>query len=724
MQAVADAIAEAQNEMAGFHLTRVTSVIAVGQTIWPVESVYEWLDTGQILARGTVYSYTSRSDTALEGITWTDGDTVYTGAAIQIPEEHLITDVTRLRSGVELLRAAILVDLAEGAHLDAVGRNVGVERLPSIPSDDLFREIVKAVAYNPRGTIYGIELLLDAAVGAGNYEIYEDLIEEPNKIKISLAVSAALASEFIGKAFLTGAEFQDETTSTTFSISDNVIIGGTVHGVRFKDENHESDFRNAKPSVETKVEYIGDTGTQLWFFDGANEATQVTQISGEGVQIDDLSGTDVGRYVHPSRIQPESYASLEIVTYLDSTGTLSSSGAQMNQWEGDIADGAFHLSWGVFEVASDSSQVWLGFHNAGTLIGNPVARLGKDRYYSIEIRKYQQDFVELYVDGSLVASQAYSSFTSATTNTEMSFGANNVGLTPIDKHRVKRARYYARTSTDYWGGRGIAGAVLTANDRDLDVGAGDAIFSGGGVDDDQRKYVYIRGGTTQNAQGGFNNGVFVIETVNSAQNLTLQGVAREGGVVLSATPTRFDAPDRLFQYPDDLGKTLVISGATNPTNNGPYTITQLLDADDGVTDLDSRDTRLPEKTSIAIATSASFVTETGLSWRIDPDFVTESNLEWEVADLGSVSGTTVTLRQALPTLAASAGTITRVLQVAFSEVLSAQILEDLTVRNVLVDAGPPRIYSHYPFYLSDPLGFVKFYLDLITAGGVIPEFVS
>ncbi len=257
MQAVADAIAEEQNVLGGFQKTRVTAVIVAGQTIWPVESVFGWPAIGKILARGTVYSYASRSDTALEGVTWTDGETVFVGAVAQIPEEHLLTDVTKLTSAIDLLRAATLVDLAVGGDLDAVGRNVGVNRLPSIPSDDLFREIVKALAYNPRGSIYGIELLLDAAVGAGNYEIIEDLIEEPNKVKIRFLASASASGEFEGKAYLTGSENQAEVLSTTLNISDNVITDGAVHGVRFKDENHESDFRAAKPSVETRSTSFG-----------------------------------------------------------------------------------------------------------------------------------------------------------------------------------------------------------------------------------------------------------------------------------------------------------------------------------------------------------------------------------------------------------------------------------------------------------------------------------
>jgi hypothetical protein len=31
-------------------------------------------------------------------------------------------------------------------------------------------------------------------------------------------------------------------------------------------------------------------------------------------------------------------------------------------------------------------------------------------------------------------------------------------------------------------------------------------------------------------------------------------------------------------------------------------------------------------------------------------------------------------------------------------------------------------YEFYPFYIADPLGYVRSYLDAITAAGVIPDY--
>ncbi len=729
MQATVEAIAEANNEIAGFGQTRTTAVIVPGQAIWPVESAFDWPAAGKVLARGTVYSYTSRSDTALEGITFTDGETVFVGAAIQIPEEQLITDRSKLRSAMDRLRGAMLVDLAEGSDLGVVGSNIGVDRLPTIPDDDLFREIVKALAYNPRGTIFGIELFLNAALGEGNFEIFEDLIEDPNVIKIKLLGGASTSDEFEGKAFLTGFENQDEVTSTTLNISEVVVLNGTVHGVRFKDEDHTSDFRTAKPSVETIVEFIGDAGTQLWFYDGPSEAADVTVI-GTGaedgaIEIADTSAVAVARYVHPARIQPESFAALNVVQLISSSGTLQATG--FFQWSGRILDGAFSVSWGVRSIGI-TGKYRLGLTSSGTsfvtgIFGGTVV-LDEDRYYDIELRKFGQGRVQLLVDGEVVQEALYSVFTTATTDTYVSFGSDSTTVnTQIG--RIKQAGYYASTPTDYWGGRGIAGAV--SSPRTL-VTTPDSIFIGGDAND--RKTVVIRGGTTLNAEDGLNNGTFVIESggVVSGSNLTLSGAAQTGGFVESADDKIFNAVDRIFQFPDDLGKSIEIASGPNA---GTHTITELLDPDDSTAftttgvppDLDLTDTsRTPKKTNIARVSAANFITETAIAWRLNPDFVVESGLSWEISDVGSVAGvapTVITLRQSLPVLATPVGTITRVLSVTFSNVLSAQVLLDVTVQNLLVTAGPPRVYSHYPFYLADTLGFIRAYLDIIRKAGAI-----
>ena len=80
----------------------------------------------------------------------------------------------------------------------------------------------------------------------------------------------------------------------------------------------------------------------------------------------------------------------------------------------------------------------------------------------------------------------------------------------------------------------------------------------------------------------------------------------------------------------------------------------------------------------------------------------------------------MTLRQALPLTSSQAY---RVLEVIYSQVLSAQVLLNTLVTNQVIQTSPNLLFSYYPFYLADPLGYVRAYLSILTAAGVIPEFL-
>ena len=716
MQGVADAIAEGNQEIGGKYSTRLSLAVDLGDSTWAVESVFGWPSSGEVLVRGVVYTYTTRSDTSLEGISYNDGVTTIVGAAEALPLDSVVTDVSLNRNAIELARGALLVNRALSTDIDVVGRNLGVNRYPSVPSDETFRAIVKALGYNPRGTIFGMELFLNAAFGAGNYEIIEDLIEEPNIVKVRLLGTSLSTDEILGKAFLQGGEnLLPDATKFLLTLSEEIVANGAMHSVRFLDENHYSDFRTARPSVETLVEYVGSPGVKVWTYTGAKESTDVVVLSNnQGCEISDTSGGDPAQYSRVSRITPEAVAGINVLTYVDSASVLGTATTTLRQWGAAISDGAYRVSWGIRGLTA--STFGLAFDNVGTLFGDELV-LNYDTYYDIELRKYGTDRVELWVNGALRLSTAYSNFTTATGNPSFAFGSSSTPQAATIG-RVKHCGFYAFTNTDYWAGHGEAGAVLAASPTVIDVGAPDGIFAAGDVG----KRFYIRGGAI-GVSGGSNNGVYEISVVNSSQNLTLKGEDQINGFVETTKPTQFNAASRVFQYPDDIGKNIVISGSVS--NDGSRVIVALLDPDDDTDysapgvfpDLDSWATRVPLKTNRAIVSGGSpYVTETGLSWRLDPVFADETGLVWEAADMGSVAGTAVTLSQALPDRLPVKAT--------YSTVLSAQMLANVLVSNAFVSAGPPQINTHFPFYLADPLGFVRQYMDLLTAAGVIPVLLE
>lgn len=756
-----------------------------------VETCLNWPDSGKFSLGGVKYTYGSKtlSPASLDEVTHQSAGSTVVGIKIQHNALSPVTDISRERSEIEKTRRAMLVEYASGEDLNTIGRNYGVNRFPFLGSDDIFREIVKALAYNPKGTMFGLELALTALLGEGNFDIYEDLITYPNTVFIRVLGGPFTSDSFEGKAFLSGAESQPATSDTTVDILRSVADRGHIHSVRLKDENHLSDFRNQLPSAETLAEYIGDYGTTLWYYVGNNEGTEVTQLSNdEGIEIIDGSASDHAKYVHPARIVPESYASVRLLTYFDSSGTWD--GSVASQWGVRIDDGAFWVAWGTVNL--DANNVRVGLTTGATLLGGLGFPLAKDTYHEIELRKYGTDRVQLWVNGVLRLSRTYADFTTVVSEHNIQFGSISDAVT-AQQARVKQVGYYIHTATDYWGSQGSEADVATANPTRVSGITSIALADPG---DEGKRFVIKNSGIT-NAYGGNNNGVFEIDSLVSADAAELKGEDQTGATLQSANPLRImvSGDGQKFKFPDDLGKTLVISGSSQG-NDGSYTIKKLIDdltdvdlgpprdlsatyTWDGTTTVTTTDTSevkmngwiqlnsdgqwfridavttdtsitisnpfsfsipsgsstssfteqfitpTPQETTVAEVESATFVSESNVSWRLDPAFETESNVDWELSDTGSFSGTTLTLRQDIPVPdPASTGAYTRVLDVAYSQVLSAQVLLDITIDNLLTQEIPTLEFSHYPFYLSDPLGFVRHFVDEVTAAGVIPEFLE
>jgi hypothetical protein len=335
-------------------------------------------------------------------------------------------------------------------------------------------------------------------------------------------------------------------------------------------------------------------------------------------------------------------------------------------------------------------------------------QLNRDQFYEIIIRKNGNGNWQLYIDGALVESVGYTASFATVGTYRFVIGHIASGATS-NRLQVKQISVWVHTVTDYWSARGTGGVGTGGNQR-LDVGS--AFFTV----NDIGKTIEI-----SNAPTPINNGRFEILNLVSTQVARLVGPLNPGLIAQSGgNPLRVevDPAGQLFQYPDDIGKKLVISGSVSG-NDGVYTVGTLLQPGT-LQDLSSGATPVPEKTYIAEVTAASFVPETNLNWRLTPAFTVESPVDWEMSDASSWTGTTLTLRQALPL---SAAQCYRVLEVIYSNVLSAQILLNSLIENEVIQEVPDLLFSYYPFYLADPLGYVRSYLDTLTAAGVIPDFL-
>jgi len=673
-------------------------------TSFPVETTHGWDESGQIGIDGVRYSYGSKTDTSFDDVTFLKNGEDHPGAARLHRIESSVLDLNRDRSALDLSRRAMLVDYAEGDDLNALGRNLGVLRLPFLASDEVFRNIVKTLAYNPKGTVYGIQLALGGLVGEGNFEVYEDVLNFPNTVFIRLIGAAATNNTSEGKAYLSGVESQPAASDNTVSVDENLITNGAVGSVRWKDENHTTETQTQKPSADSIEEYDGDPGYNPWTFNGTNEGTQITVQPGGYLEFTTAA---LALYEHLMRIQPESKASMALTAKLAASG-VTDAAPEMGF---GFSDGAHRIQVGFRRLNPGYVQIGFADLSTNTFLGATVNK-ARVAWQTSEIKKTEWGTVQLLVNGALVDELGISAFP-ADTATVAKFGTFKNLTSGPSNLEVTNVAYFAQTLTDYFSARGSSGDLSTGPDA-LDTGVTGLFDSG-----DIGKIVTTQNSAIVNGQGGNNNGNWEVTAVPASDTVELVGQTFPNATVETVNPTRIVVPVEgpLFQFPDDLGKSVEVMNSSLG-NNGSWVITDLLEMGTLVSLKTGYATALPTKTNIAVLSGASFVTEPGLDWRLLPNFTTESNVEWVVAGMGSMVGQTITLPQNLPISSSGAR---RILAVVYSQVLSAQVLLNATIEN-FIQGGFPVTWEYYPFYLADPLGYVRQYLEEITAAGVIADF--
>jgi len=699
-------------------LTIPTGVTASSKAITslPIESAHNWPTSGKVGVDGVVYHFASRTQTTIDGLTHILGGGTIPGLLRAHKQQTTVVDLTLDQSAIDSVRRAMLVDYAEGEDLSALGRNYGVLRLPFITDDDQFRDIIKYLAYNPRGTIYGIELALIGLLGAGNFEIIEDLITYPNTVFINITGDAAADNKKEGKTFV-GSDVQvvSLTDPDAADVNGEPVARGSVSGMTWLDEDHVTDCRSQKPSADSFVEATGHLAVNPWTYEGVDEAVDVTLTADSHIEIVDNTGANQPIYRHNMRIQPESRAYAEVTFMIPSTASLN---ATTRNFELILIDGGKRLSFGV---KPNGGNFDIGFSTgAGSFIDGAAATLNYDTWYTFGIRK-NGDAIALLSNRIVVKVEDRSNFTTpADTHPRCIFGCNDT-VSSGARARVKQVSYYAHTHTDYWAARGITGAVLTAAATNFDTNSLDMIAG------DVGKTFVITGSAVTNPEGGNNNGRWKVATYVDTDNVTLEGTTEDDAVLESASPVRVTVPTTglQFQYPDDLGKEITISGSA-ASNDGTYVISKLLDPGT-FADLDDGWSPVPAKTNVCEVKNTtppggvpSFTTEVGLSWKLGPVFINESNLSWELSDAGVSAPDEITLRQDTP-IPIVGGFDPLLMRLTFSKMLSAQLLKDASIANVLLTASP-LVFQYYPAYISDPLGFVRIYLDDVTAAGVIPDY--
>jgi len=676
-------------------------------TTFPVETTLDWDAEGMIGIDGVRYHYTGKTDTAFQGVYFLAGGEVVPGPAKLLRVQSTVIDLNRSRSGMDLVRRAMLVEYAEGDDLNALARNLGVMRLPFLSGDTQFRAILKALAYNPKGTVFGLELALIGLVGAGNFQIYEDLIRYPNTVFVRLLGSATTGTRAQGKAFLSGVELAHLASASTPILLDNPIKDrGALHYVHWAPTDHVSTFYSTRPIDEKFNEYPGAPLTSIWTNQGNANFSKCIDISLEGCDFESFG------------VFTEARCRRHL--YVTSKATMRLEGV-LHKWPGvtegtrtfalTITDGTRGMNAVVWANTTSSFRVGMIGGAVTGPFAAPAVEVDVDNsdFHNIALEKYEDKEWRLYVDQKLVSTLPYTSGVATAWNRVL-FGMSGVTPASLVTTRVKRMAYWSHDPTDFASARG--NAAILANPANLDTGT--YTFQ----TDDIGKTILIDRSAVANGAGGNNNGRWEV-TARSGTSCTVEGVPHTGANTTGASVTRITVPatGTQFRFPDDLGRTITITGSTLG-NNGTWTIARLLDPDTLV-DMGGWATKIPAHTNVCEVTGASFVPESGLGWQLHPDFTAETGLEWQLPAAIDVVGQTVTLRQPPPAIEVPQ---VYLLAVTYSEVLSAQILANTGIGSEITQEVPDVLFSYYPFYLSDPLGFIRRYLREITAAGVIPDF--
>jgi hypothetical protein len=240
--------------------------------------------------------------------------------------------------------------------------------------------------------------------------------------------------------------------------------------------------------------------------------------------------------------------------------------------------------------------------------------------------------------------------------------------------------------------------------------------------EDIGKRVLTRYSAVANAYGGNNNGIWTIHSRTSGTEVVLWGEDHVNAFVDTGDPKEISAASPVFQFPDDLGRKIVIANSING-NNGTYTIAKLFQDGTGKDLAADFNTPVREKASVCeVVEAVSFVTEGGLTFHLEPNFTLE-DMVFTLSDASDVVVVGGFPKLQIRGNFSAGSVVNKSTYLAYSRVLTGQILLDSNPVLSVISEVPLR-YSHYPFYLTDPLGYVRSYLDDLTAAGVIAEYMT
>lgn len=229
--AILDAVFREDNRIGGQAVTRVVETVNEDEVACIiVESTNgfgennDGTNDARILLGGEIVEVAGRDRTRFIGLTRGSDET-------KIPPFHvpgtLVFDLSGNKSAVDHLRRGFSVNTAVGEDLDIIGANLGLQRCVGL-DQETWREIIKVVAYLPKQTLDAFRRALTALVGAGNFEVSEDLgsgspgglVTSPYQVFVE--ITGALSSLLRGRFVLNGGERQLTTGALEVVVNNDV----------------------------------------------------------------------------------------------------------------------------------------------------------------------------------------------------------------------------------------------------------------------------------------------------------------------------------------------------------------------------------------------------------------------------------------------------------------------------------------------------------------------
>lgn len=529
-EAFYEAAGDELNDFAGLRYTRARAAAAIGDTTISLESTYGWPAAGKVVFDGVVYSYSGKTASSVTGLSPALRTTMRLGDPV--------VDWSRTHSSLDQARSSIFVGTAEGEDLDILGRNFGFPRYPGL-SDSAYRDLIQALAWGPKGTVASIHTALTALVGAGNFEVVEDLISHPCEVFVVLK-GAAVANTAANKTFAQRVVTQAAVGTNTVLLPDSVAVGvNSVNAVYLAPSTHTASFNNIRPSAEAAPwSYTGTTA----------EATEVLIGAGPSAGtcfINDASGVNVGgQYTRNLQI--------EDISDFDMTFTMARVTSSARVSLGVRVDDGVR-SYGV---AWDGTTVCLFDHTTNLIVGSAVNVDTALHTYRLvrrgNVYATTAPTIELWLDGVLILTQLGSAFSASATRT-VKFGAfSTTGtMTSTWADFTMNISSYKR---NHWNWKEPTGASFSALNPSRIV-AGGLNFAPGDVG----KVVVVRNSVASN---GRNNGRWQI-FAESTTFCLVEGIVHAGAEIVASNRIRL--PEKHY---DAINSTDVGTRAALTTGTG------------------------------------------------------------------------------------------------------------------------------------------------------------